>query len=94
MEDLEDTQYFDELALPDVIPPYDGKHYLVMKVTNLLREERTSQIMIYLIQSMLTFHNIKSKILMSIIPKTTLGKEKISVWYKYIINEKHLTTFK
>ena len=61
MEDLEDTQYFDEYTLPDVFPSDAGKFSLIMKVMNLLRKEGTSQIMIHLIQCMLTFHNIKSK---------------------------------
>ena len=61
MEDLEDTQDFDEYALPDVSPPDAGKNYPIMKVMNMLRKEGTSQIMIYLIQCMLTLHNIKSK---------------------------------
>ena len=62
MEDLEDTQDLDEYNLPDVFPPDAGNFSLIMKVTNLLRKEGTSQIMIHLIQFMLIFHNIKSKI--------------------------------
>ena len=27
MEYLEDTRYFDEYGLPDVLPPDDGKHF-------------------------------------------------------------------
>ena len=61
IEDLEDNEYFDEYALFDVSPPDAGKISLIMKVMNLLRKEGTSQITIHLIQSMLKFHNIKSK---------------------------------
>ena len=39
MEDLEDTQYFDEYALPDVFPPDAGKFYLIMNVMNMLQKE-------------------------------------------------------
>ena len=72
MEDIEDTQDFYKYALPDVSPLMLEK-YLIMKVMNLLRKEGTSQIIIYLIQCMLTFHNIESKRLMIIISKTSLG---------------------
>ena len=52
---------------------------LIMKVMNLLRKERTSKIMNNLIQCMLTFHNIKSKIWMSISSKISLGKKNCMV---------------
>ena len=45
MEDLEDTQYFYQYALPDVFTPDDGKFAMVMKVMNLFWEEGTSQIL-------------------------------------------------
>ena len=54
MEDLEDNQYFDEYDLPDVSSPDAGKKSLIMKVTNLVWKKGTSQIIIYLIQCMLT----------------------------------------
>ena len=49
MEDLEDTQDFDEYALFYVFPPDSGKISLIIKVMNLLRKEGTSQIIIHLI---------------------------------------------
>ena len=61
MEDIEDTQDFDEYALSDVPPPDSGNVSLIMKVMNLLRKEVTIQIMIHLVQCMLTFHNINQK---------------------------------
>ena len=42
MEDLEDTEYFDEYALPAVLTPDSRKKYLIM---NLLQKEETSQIL-------------------------------------------------
>ena len=45
MEDLEDTQYFHEYALPDVFAPDAGTFSMVTKVMNMLREEGTSQIL-------------------------------------------------
>ena len=45
MEDLEDTQYFYEYALPDVFTTDAGKFSMVMKVMNMLREEGTSKIL-------------------------------------------------
>ena len=45
MEDLEDTQYFYEYALPDVFTPDAGKFSMVVKVMNLFREEGISQIL-------------------------------------------------
>ena len=62
MEYIEDTQYFDEYALPHVVPPDAGKNSLIMKVMNMLQKKGKNQIMIYIIQFMLTFHHIKSKI--------------------------------
>ena len=61
MEDLEDTQDFDEYALHNVFTPDAGKNSLIMKVMNMLRKEGTSQVMIHLIHCMLIFHNINSK---------------------------------
>ena len=61
MKYLEYTQYFDEYAIPNVSPPNAGTFYLVIKVINLLWKEDTCQIIIYLIQCMLTFHHIKYK---------------------------------
>ena len=61
MEDLEDTQYFDEYALPDDSPPDAGSFSLIMKVMKLLRKDVTSQRIIHRIQCMLTLENIKSK---------------------------------
>ena len=62
MEDLEDTQYFDDYYLPDVPPTNAGKFSLVTKVINLLWKEGKSQMMIHLIQCKLKPHNINSKI--------------------------------
>ena len=62
MEDLEDTQDFDEYNLPNVSPLVLANISLIMKVMDLLRKEGTGLIMIHLIQFILTFHNIKSKI--------------------------------
>ena len=76
MEDLEDTQDFYEYALPDFVSLVLAKFSLVMKVMNMLQKEGTSQIMIYIIHCMLTFHNIKSKRLVLISSKTRLVKEK------------------
>ena len=45
MEDLEDTQYFYEYSLPDVLNPDSGNLSKVMKVMNMLREEGTSEIL-------------------------------------------------
>ena len=50
LEYLEDNQYFDEHILPDVFLPDADNFSLVLKVTNLLRKEVTSQIMIHLVQ--------------------------------------------
>ena len=61
MEHLRDTQYCDKYALPDFYVLDAGRNSLMTKVMNLLRKEGTIQIMINLIQCMLTFHNIKSK---------------------------------
>ena len=61
MEDIEDTQYFDEYDIPDVSPPDSGKNNLIVKVMNLFQKEGISQIMIYIVQCMLIFHNFKSK---------------------------------
>ena len=55
MEDIEDTQYFDEYALFGVFPLMLEKLSLIMKVINLLRKEGASQIMMHLIQCLLTF---------------------------------------
>ena len=74
MEYLEDTQDFDEYALFGVSAPDAGKSSLIIKVMNMLRKEGTSQIMIHIIRCMFTFHNIKSKRLMLISSKTSLGK--------------------
>ena len=62
MEYIEDTQYFDKYALPNFLPPDAGNFSLITKLMNTLRNDMTSQIMIYIIQYMLEFHNIKSKI--------------------------------
>ena len=67
------------LALPPLIVV---KIIMVMKVTNLLLKEVISQIAIHHLQCMLAFHNIKSKGLMLIRPRTSLGKLKTSVWHK------------
>ena len=57
-------------------PQMLAKFSLIMKATNIMRKDRTSQIMIYLIQCMLVFQNIKPKGWMLIISKTRLGKER------------------
>ena len=44
MEYLEDTQAFDEYALPDVLTPDVGKISMVMKIMNMLQEEGTGKI--------------------------------------------------
>ena len=44
MEDLEDTQYFYEYSLPDVLNPDSGKFSMVMKAMNMFQEDRKSQI--------------------------------------------------
>ena len=44
MEDLEDTQYFYEYALPDIFTPDTGKFSIVMEVMNLFWEEGKSKI--------------------------------------------------
>ena len=77
MVDLEYTQYFDDFTQPNVVPPDSGHFSLIMKVTNLLRKEGTSQIMIHPIQCMFTFHDINYKILMAITSKKILVKEKL-----------------
>ena len=41
----EDTQYFYEYALPDVLPLMLATLSMVMKVMNMLQEEGTSQIL-------------------------------------------------
>ena len=74
MGDLEYTQYFDDFTQPNVVPPDSGHFSLIMKVTNLLRKEGTSQIMIHPIQFMLTLQNIKSKRWILIRSKTMLVK--------------------
>ena len=51
MEDIEDTQYFYEYALPDVSTPDAGFFSLIRKVMNLLRKEGEGQITIHQIQS-------------------------------------------
>ena len=61
MEYIEDAQYFDDYALPDVSPPDDGNFSLMTKIMNLLRKEGTDQIIIYRIQCMLKLHHVKSK---------------------------------
>ena len=61
MEDLEYTQGFDDYAQPGAVPPDSGHFPLILKVTNMLQKEGTSQIIIHLIHLMLTLHNIKSK---------------------------------
>ena len=38
MGDLEDTQYFDEDALPDVVPLDTGEFFLMTKVMNILQK--------------------------------------------------------
>ena len=76
IEDLEDTQYFDEYALFDFSSLMLEFFSLIMKVMNMLQKEGKSQIMINLIQCMLTFHNIMYKILMLISSKKKLGEEK------------------
>ena len=45
MEDIECTKYFYEYNLPDIFTPDAGNVSMVMKVTNMLREEGTSQIL-------------------------------------------------
>ena len=42
MEDIEDTQYYDDYALPDVPPPDAEKTSLIMTVMNMLQKEGTS----------------------------------------------------
>ena len=64
MEDLEDTADFDEYNLLVFPPLMLATFSLIMKVMNLLRKYGTGQIMIHLIQCMLTLNNIKYKILM------------------------------
>ena len=44
-ENIEYNQYFYEYDLTDVFTPDSGNVSMVMKVTNLLREEGTSQIL-------------------------------------------------
>ena len=44
MEDVEDTQLFNEYALPDILPLI-LENSMVMKVMNLFREEGTIQIL-------------------------------------------------
>ena len=61
MEDHEDTQDFDEYALPDILPPDSGKKYLIRMEMNLLRKKGISKVIINLIQCMLTLHTINSK---------------------------------
>ena len=48
MEDIEDTKYFYDYALPDVSPLILENFSLVMKVMNMLWKERKIQIMIHL----------------------------------------------
>ena len=45
IEDLEDTQFFYEYALPDFFTPDTGTFLMVMKAVNMLREEGKSQIL-------------------------------------------------
>ena len=44
MEDLEYTKYFYEYDLPDIFFPDAGNVSMVMKVMNILRDDKSSQI--------------------------------------------------
>ena len=79
------------LMFPHLMPE---QNFLIIKVMNLWRKEGKSQIMIYLIRCMLRFQNIKYTRLLLFSLKTSLGKEKTSVWHKTNLNERLLTSLK
>ena len=70
------------------------KILLMTKVINRLRKEGASQITIHHLQCMFIIQNISYKILMLISSRKVLRKEKTSVWYKKILDQRILTYLK